>query len=312
MAHRHRDGYTAYGRPLDTKFVCNLCGQENTLEAAHLLNPELVSCSRCGSNIRLRWLAKRLSSELFGSSLPLFEFPRMPFLKGLGLTDPDVLAHQLTKSFTYRNTYYDSEPRFDICSDDSPLGELDFLIASEVLEHVEPPVTRAFRNAARLLKPSGIFLLTAPWVWDGSRENALPELYDWKLCSEGERWVIVNRNPAGEVERFYDLAFDDKPGPCLGNTREHFPELYDWKLLEHDGIRTLENRRRDGSMQRFEHLVFHSGPGLALEMRLFTKRALERELLAAGFRSVQFEAEECPASGIVFPYPWSRPIVARH
>lgn len=277
---------------------------------AHLVNPELSSCSRCASNVRIRWLAHRLSREIFGRPIPLFEFPRNHSITGLGLTDPEVLATRLAESFTYRNTHYDREPRFDIRYDDSPVGSPDFLIASEVFEHIEPPVSPAFRNAARLLKPSGVFLLTVPWVWDGNREQRLPDLHDWKLVHEDGRWAIVNRNRAGVIERFYDPVFDGTPGPCLGDTREHFPDLFQWTLSEHNGTWSLENHCRDGLVQRFENLVFHGGPGLVLEMRLFTRGGLERELRAAGFRSVEFETEECPASGIVFPYPWSRPIAA--
>jgi SAM-dependent methyltransferase len=281
------------------------------LGPAHFADPELPSCSRCASNIRTRWLVHRLSRELFAQSLPLFEFPSRQTVTGLGLSDPDVLADPLIEKFSYRNTFYDHAPRFDIRSDDSPLADLDFLIASEVFEHVEPPVARAFRNSARLLKPSGFMLLTTPWVYEGPPENALPDLYDWKLVQEDGTWVIVNRNPAGQVERYHDLAFDGRPGRCLGETREHFPHLREWKLVESDAAQVLEYRRSDGVVERFENLSFHGGSGLVLEMRVFTREGLQRELSAAGFRSIEFEAEECPALGIVFPYAWSRPIVAR-
>ena len=281
------------------------------LGAAHFADPELPSCLRCASNVRTRWLAHRLSLELFGRNLPLFEFPRQQVVTGLGLSDPEVLAGQLMKKFTYRNTFYDHAPRFDIRVDGSPVGELDFLIASEVFEHIEPPVAQAFRNTARLLKPAGFLLLTVPWVYEGAPENALPDLYDWKLVQENGRWVIVNRNPAGHVDLYYDLAFDGQPGPCLGETREHFPQLSEWKLVESSGGKILENRRSDGMVERFENLVFHGGTGLVLEMRLFTHAGLARELSAAGFQTIEFEDKECPEHGIVFPYSWSRPIVAR-
>jgi SAM-dependent methyltransferase len=307
-----RSGRGVREKPVSgTAFQCNLCGTQNILEPAHLHDPELASCSRCGSNVRIRWLAHRLSRELFGRSLPLCEFPRERSFTGLGLTDPEIVAERLAECFTYRNTYFHREPRFDIRSHDSPLGALDFLIASEVFEHIEPPVAPAFRNAFRLLKPSGVFLLTVPWVWDGDGGQEMPELHDWKLVREAGGWAIVNRNPTGAVERFADPVFDGGPGPCLGNTREHFPGLFEWKLAEENGAWNLTNKRRDGTAQRFENVVFHGGPGLVLEMRLFTRGGLGRELSAAGFRSIEFEIEECPAYGIVFPYPWSRPIVAR-
>jgi SAM-dependent methyltransferase len=281
-------------------FTCNLCGERNPpLQSAHYENPELPSCGRCGSNVRFRWLVDRLARE----------FPAGKSVRGMGLTDPAPVAQVLSERFTYLNTFLDAEPRFDIRSDPSPLGELDFLIASEVFEHVVPPVSDAFRNAARLLKPSGVLLLTVPWVWDG--DGGLPEFGDWKLGREGDRWAIVNRRSDGQTEKFWNPSFDGSAGPSLGHTREHFPELYDWELSAEDGTWQLRNRRRDGTAETFRNLVFHGGPGLALEMRLFTRADLENNLRAAGFRTVEFDNRERSESGIVFPYPWSHPVVAR-
>lgn len=232
-------------------------------------------------------------------------------IKGIGLTDPNSIARVLADRFTYRNTYFDAEPRFDIRSDPSPFGELDFLIASEVFEHVEPPVSRAFHNAASLLSSSGFLLLTVPWVWDGDSNQAIPELYDWKLDREGDRWLILNRKADGEVERFYDMVFDGRSGPSMGRTREHFPDLRDWRLVNEGEIWSLVNTRREGLTETFHNLVFHEGPGLALEMRLFTKQGIEENLREAGFHHVEFEMCDYTDLGIIFPDPWSRPVVAR-
>jgi hypothetical protein len=281
-------------------FTCNLCGErDNRLEARHFENPELPSCSQCLSNVRFRWLVHRLS----------LEFDPDKNVRGLGLTDPGPVADVFADRYTYLNTFLDTEPRFDIRCDASPLGELDFLIASEVFEHVVPPVADAFHNAARLLKPAGVLLLTVPWVWEG--DSPLPELHDWKLDREDDRWLIVDRTPDGQVTRYYDPMFDGAAGPSLGHTREHFPDLFDWRLSEQHGSWQLTNRRRDGGVETFQNLVFHGGPGLALELRLFTRADLEKNLRAAGFRSVEFDNQAYEEAGIVFPYPWSHPIVAR-
>lgn len=204
-----------------------------------------------------------------------------------------------------------SEPRLNIRFDPSPLGELDFLIASEVFEHVEPPVADAFRNAAAFLKNTGVLLLTVPWVWGGAPESAIPELYDWKLDKEGTRWLVLNRKSNGEVERFYDMVWDGRPGPGIGHTREHFPELHEWTLTNENDSWKLTNKRRDGIVESFHNLVFHQGSGLALEMRLFTNGGLEKELRDAGFRHIEFEMQNYPELGIIFSDPWSRPVVAR-
>jgi hypothetical protein len=57
-------------------------------------------------------------------------------------------------------------------------------------------------------------------------------------------------------------------------------------------------------------VVFHGGAGTTLEMRLFSRAALEREFAAAGFARMRVADEAFPAHGIVWPEPWSVPMVA--
>lgn len=300
-------------------FLCNICAQPGVFDKKHYDNPELPSCAGCGSNVRFRWLVHRLSIKLFGQSIALTDFPVDRSIAGVGLTDPPRIAAVLAERFHYCNTFLTSPPKLDIRRDPSPVGKLDFLIASEVFEHVEPPVAHAFENAARLLGPEGVLLLTVPWVWGGDRHSAIPELYDWMLTSEkdGSGYSIVNRRADGSVERFRSMAFDGTPGPSFGWTREHFPELHDWRVeqVEQDGggrgSYRLRNTLPDGSVAVFHNLVFHDGPGLALEMRLFTKESLEESLRAAGFQEIEFAMEDVPDRGIIFGHPWSRPLVAR-
>ena len=161
----------------------------------------------------------------------------------------------------------------------------------------------AFHNTARLLKTSGTLLFTAPWVWDGDANTAVPELFDWTLARDGERYLIVNLTADGREERFYDMVYDGGPGRSLGHTREHFPNLNQWRLVENGGTYGLINVREDGAVETFSKLVFHEGPGLALEMRLFTKNGIEQSLRAAGFSQVEFEFHDNPEIGIIFGQP---------
>ena len=181
---------------------------------------------------------------------------------GIGLSDAHAYAQPLAEKFDYENTYYHTDPRVDIADIDAErVGRYDFLIASDVFEHVLPPVARAFENARRLLKPGGKFIFTVP--------------------------------------------FSLEP-----DTREHFPELHDWSLAEVDGTWTLTNRTRDGREQRFSDLVFHGGPGSTLEMRVFSRAALERAFREAGFARVRVANEPYLPFGIHWPEPWSVPMVA--
>jgi hypothetical protein len=78
-----------------------------------------------------------LSMELFGVKLAVAEFPRVKSLRGLGVTDANQYASQLAGKLDYRNTFYDREPRFDLANpSEHELGKFDFIIASEIMEHV--------------------------------------------------------------------------------------------------------------------------------------------------------------------------------
>src|SRR5258708_30366905 len=135
-------------------FLCNICGLTNTIE---LSQQEDSSCAGCGSNVRLRALIYLLSTELFGDALVLPDFPRLPGIKGLGLSDQASYAVPLASKFDYTNTYYDREPRLDITqAHPDRYGAYDFILSSDVFEHIAAPVERAFGEAYRLLKPNGV------------------------------------------------------------------------------------------------------------------------------------------------------------
>jgi SAM-dependent methyltransferase len=190
-----------------TEFTCNICGARNRVPAAQL-GRELASCDRCGSSVRTRSLLRALSLELFGVSLTLPEFPRVCSLRGLGMSDPSQYANGLAARFDYRNTFYDREPRFDIVRPAAEeLGKYDFLISSEVFEHVPPPAATAFGNAFRLLKPHGVLLLTVPYSLEPSTTEHFPDLHDFGLARVSDRVLLVNRTRDGQVQVFDNLVF---------------------------------------------------------------------------------------------------------
>jgi len=243
-------------------FRCNLCGTHNVVPRAQLQR-ETPSCSRCGSTVRFRAMGHLLTTALFGEGIALVDLPTRKDIVGIGLSDADAYAAPLAKKLGYTNTWFHTEPRVDIANVPAGIGaRYDFLIASDVFEHVAPPVSRAFANARRILKPGGVFVFTVPFALEG-------------------------------------------------DTVEHFPWLHDFRVVEENGRWTLHNRTADGRDETYTDLVFHGGPGTTLEMRLFSLPALEREFAQAGFSSVRVAAEPCLAHGIVWPEPWSVPLVAR-
>ncbi len=194
-------------------FICNICSSPCRAES---LDRELPSCSSCGSNVRFRWIVHVLSTELFGESLPLKKFPSRKKICGLGMSDPVAIATVLAKRFDYRNTTLDRKPQFDVMNPAaSDYASYDFIVASEVFEHVTPPVQTAFDNLARLLKPGGFVVLSTPWELKGDTVEHFPNLHDWQLVSLRSGYVLINRTANAHLEIFEDLTFHDGPGHIL-------------------------------------------------------------------------------------------------
>jgi SAM-dependent methyltransferase len=187
------------------EFECNICGAKNTLSGAPF-EREKPSCNGCGSNVRTRGLLCALSTELFGLPLALHDFPRVKSLRGLGTTDANQYAKRLAEVFDYHNTFFDREPRLDLSAAPEEPGRYDFLISSDVFEHVTPPAEQAFRNAWLLLKPNGVLVFTVPYAIADSAEH-FPNLHKYVLAEVGDRTVLINRTATGEMQIFENLCF---------------------------------------------------------------------------------------------------------
>ncbi len=187
------------------EFVCNLCGVKNTWPGGPF-EREAAGCGTCGSTLRLRALLGALSLELFGTRLALPGFPRVKSLRGLGTSDSNQYAQRLAEVFDYRNTFYDREPRFDLGQSPGESGVYDFLLSSDVFEHVAPPLEQAFRNVAGLLKPGGVLVFTVPYEIEESAEH-FPGLHEYGLAEVGGRTVLVNRTRTGAIQVSEDLVF---------------------------------------------------------------------------------------------------------
>lgn len=243
-------------------FQCNLCGQHNRVPP-ECLGREIASCRACGSTVRFRAIVQLLVHELLGVDEPLPTLPVRRDLRGIGLSDADTYAIPLSRHFSYTNTRFHAQPRLDISAvPDDLAGRHRFLVASDVFEHVVPPVARAFAGARKLLDADGVFVFSVP----------------------------------------FSLEAD---------TVEHFPDLHRFRIEGEGSRRVLHNTTQDGRHQTFDNLVFHGGDGATLEMRCFSRDAVERELRAAGFTRVRFAQEAHPRFGIVWREPWSVPVVAR-
>ena len=149
-------------------------------------------------------------------SYPLPDFPVLKGVRGLGMSDPKGLGARLAEKFDYINTFYHEEPRLDVVDPAAEhLNRYDFILSSEVMEHVPQPVERAFANLNRMLKPDGLLLLTVPYTIGGRTIEHFPELHEYALAAPGGRVVLVNRKRDGSLEVFENLSFHGGDGSTL-------------------------------------------------------------------------------------------------
>ena len=196
-------------------FKCNICGRTSKCRLADL-EREKPSCP-CGSTVRSRSIIHLLSTELFGCSIALPDFPIRKDLHGWGMSDAGY-CDLLSQKLNYVNTFYHKSPYLDILApvDPEKEGALDFLISTEVFEHIEAPVSRGFINVRRLLKSTGFLLLTVPYTLDPTTREHFPELYQYEIkTQDGEEPVLINITKDGRRQTFENLVYHGGPGATL-------------------------------------------------------------------------------------------------
>lgn len=154
--------------------------------------------------------------ELFGKSLALPDFPVRKDLVGWGMSDSGY-ADGLSRKLGYVNTFYHKEPCLDITGEFDPnlAGRLDFMISTEVFEHITPPVSAGFKNIRYLLKPGGVLVFSVPYIFDGESQEHFPELYHYEIFQRAGRHVLRNVTRDGREQVFEDLVFHGGSGSTL-------------------------------------------------------------------------------------------------
>ena len=181
------------------------------------LDRETPNCEGCGSNVRLRAIIQILSFELFGRSLSISEFPIRSDIVGLGISDWEAYADGLARKFNYTNTYYHQEPKLDLRAIDANLeGTMDFLIATDVFEHIAPPISTAFENARRLLKPDGVLIFSVPYSKVGEETlEHFTQLHDYEVMEREGNHILRNVTEDGVEQIFDRLVFHGGIGSTL-------------------------------------------------------------------------------------------------
>ena len=133
-------------------FQCNICSSWVTA-GVNSLGRETPNCPTCASSARLRAMARSLAIAVTGEPCLLEDL--RGDLRGIGLSDHQLMSRQLARHLDYHNTFFHQEPLVDVTKPAATrLASVDFLLSSDVFEHVLPPVQAAFDGAFAMLRPS--------------------------------------------------------------------------------------------------------------------------------------------------------------
>lgn len=91
----------------------------------------------------------------------------------------------------------------------------DFVISTEVFEHVVPPVARAFSHTFDLLKQGGHSTLTVPFTNAPTTLERFADLHDYRIIQFGQDYVLVNRTNDGRYALHDKPCFYSGPGTTL-------------------------------------------------------------------------------------------------
>lgn len=198
-------------------FTCNICNSSNEVPE-HRKHRELLECATCGSTPRYRGIFYALQKFVLGST-DLHARAAAPSLDkvGIGMSDSESFAPDLARLTNYRNTYFHQQPKLDVTNADScsNYGNLDFVICSEILEHIISPVSQAMLNIKGMLRPSGCLILSVPYLEGYETIEHYPHIHNFAISETSGHFTLTNISLDGHIQHFDNLVFHGGPGSTL-------------------------------------------------------------------------------------------------
>ena len=162
-------------------YTCNVSGNIFKLEDNE---KHREGANVFGLNSRMRAIIYVLTNTVLKSNKILNKITSNKNIRGIGMSDSPNLALELSKKFDYVNTFYHTDPFLDIYNEThvSIYNNLDFIISSEVFEHISPypNIQIAFNNLFKMLKTDGYVIFSVPFIYNNYYEH-FPSLYDYSI-----------------------------------------------------------------------------------------------------------------------------------
>ena len=197
-------------------FVCNVCGSLHSEPMADF-HREKALCAVCGSNARFRGMVAALGDVLqVPAGLALVDWPVLPDVRGLGMSDWPGYADVLARKMAYVNTHFEQAPQLDILQPGQQwLGVHDFVLSTDVLEHVLPPVQKAFDHLLALLKPGGWLVFSVPYTTEPCTREHYPGVVGFEVVRACGQRVLLWQQADGALHLDAEPEFHGGAGATL-------------------------------------------------------------------------------------------------
>jgi hypothetical protein len=217
-------------------FICNCCWAVRRTTITFDLREGLV-CPKCGLNARQRAILFAVQKT---SKIGFFLNKNLSIV---GVPDgaPIESAFQVRFGAIYKNFEFHKEPFLDITKVDDILeSSTEIVTCSEVLEHVEPPIDKAFLGLYKLLKPGGWLIISVPHRGaDADHDEHFPVMTNSELIYEPSK-VLRGIDPQGNNREFTELVFHGGAGATL--EYRVFSESSIRSNLENSGFTNIESQ----------------------------------------------------------------------
>jgi SAM-dependent methyltransferase len=108
---------------------------------------------------------------------------------GIGIGDDWRLARLLHQHFAYTNSHLDRFPVLDLCQiPDHTRSSVEFVVCSDVLEHVRPPLSEALNGLYSLVKPGGFAVVTVPLHSTQDEAELYKDLVSYEFANKTLLW----------------------------------------------------------------------------------------------------------------------------
>jgi len=193
-------------------WICILCSARNFRRIE--VQREAMLCRGCGSTWRARATALAVQQGLGYKIQPFRSIDSDWSRIGIGVSDDVKLSSVLQAKFSYSNCFFDTFPFLDIRN--VPMRarrSFEFVTCSDVLEHIDKGITKAFIGLRSLLHLNGFLVASVPVGKLEGHSEFYRDLSQFEIRDDKVHWSnskgrnFVDSKPEFHGGRGQNLAF---------------------------------------------------------------------------------------------------------